>query len=159
MRLPRIMVDRTDVMGMVAGLTFGIVSLIGFFLPWFDMPSNIEKVLLSGWDRFPLALYPWLVLAGSIMMVVFAACAIIVVVNNGSKAAKITLAWIAAIGSIMAFSASLLAMGGEDSQVAILYGLKLCAIFSFIGLMGFGIAFRRIIEPRQNRPKTISPSP
>src|SRR4030042_1138465 len=110
---------------MATGLICGIITLIGVFLPWGIVHVwSYESISISGWaafTKFPDYIgesYPFtpFVLAGSIMMIVFALLAIIVALSSGSKAGRETCIWIAVLGGFMAVVASIWAWGDIHSS-------------------------------------------
>jgi hypothetical protein len=147
------------------GLICGIMTLIGIFLPWGILNvGGYESISMSGWNASKLADYvgssypfPYVVLAGSIIMIVFALIAVFAVLNNGSKGGQRIYTQIAALGGIIAIIASICAINGiKSSHVAgvdfdIGNGVIISAIFSIVGLIGFAIADHMIWNSARKR--------
>jgi len=139
---------------LVLGLICGIMTLIGISLPWGILNvGGYESISISGWNASKLADYvgssypfPYVVLAGSIIMIVFALIAVFAVLNNGSKGGQRIYTQIAALGGIIAIIASICAMNGiksshvEGVDFDIGNGVIISTIFSVVGLIGFAIA-------------------
>ena len=166
----------TGIGALVIGLICGIAALISVFLPWCIAQPGGQyadgtywqpPITMSGWMSLNLSNYwnasfpyTYLVLGGSVVMIVFASCAIITALSTKSKGGKITFAWIAVAGGLIAVIASLWAMIGMDNynysnlhekilvSIDISYGLTLCAIVSIVGLLGFVVAEVKIIKAK-----------
>ena len=93
--------------GSIIALICGIVVIVGVFLTWMDAGWGIT---LSGWDLVSVGNYigstfweTYIVLAGGVLMVVFALPAFIVsLAAKGGRAAVITLGIFAIVGGLVA---------------------------------------------------------
>jgi hypothetical protein len=175
-KVERIESTSRGVGGLAVGFICGIVTLICLFIPWCEgslltacppstgsginlcTGSYYETGLVSGWtaittpnyfdSSFP---YPYFVLAGAIMMIVFALIAVMLALSTRSKAGKVTFGWLAIMSSLISSVASIWAMltlsnmtypygHGSEASYGVQSGIILCAVCSVIGLIAFTIA-------------------
>lgn len=85
--------------GSIITLICGIVVIVGVFLTWMDAYG----VTASGWDSTSSEYFGYVVLAGGVLMAVFALPAFIVsLAAKGGRAAVVTLGIFAIVGSLVA---------------------------------------------------------